>query len=141
MRDKVLNIQPFKFILPMQDRYRFAVGKTQASIYQSRCAVKSGLTLNDKLCGIGSEFGCAAHVYSHTQTVEMSKQENVILLKDPSDIPHIYQESQYTKQRTPEWFKYRLEAPVTGSTLHNALGLRLLKNQKQHIQVRDKQIE
>ena len=39
---------------------------------------------------------------------------------------------EYIKQRTPEWFTVRRQSHITASTMHNALGFRTLKAQKDH---------
>ena len=111
------------------------MSKTQATIYQSKSAIQNGLAIVDKLCHIGSELGRACHAYCASTTIDMGCQENVVTLKEPADIPQLLESPEYTKQRTTEWFNHRKNAPVSGSTLHNALGLRQLKDQKLHIQL------
>ena len=39
----------------------------------------------------------------------------------------------HIKQGTDEWLQMRKQAPVTGSTLYDAIGMRSLKNQREHI--------
>ena len=39
---------------------------------------------------------------------------------------------QYMKQRSELWYPLRKECCLTGSTLHSAIGLRTLKEQKEH---------
>ena len=39
---------------------------------------------------------------------------------------------EFVKQRSDHWFKLRERSRITGSTMHDALGLRTLKSQKMH---------
>ena len=39
----------------------------------------------------------------------------------------------HVKQGTEEWLQLRKQAPVTGSTFYDAIGMRSLKSQKEHI--------
>ena len=39
---------------------------------------------------------------------------------------------QIVKQRTPEWFALHSRSKITSSTMHDALGFRTLKKQKEH---------
>ena len=41
---------------------------------------------------------------------------------------------EYVKQRTVEWFNNRRQSRITASMMHNALGLRTLKAQKDHFE-------
>ena len=42
------------------------------------------------------------------------------------------QNPQFVKQRSDKWKDLRMQSRLTGSTMHNALGLRNLKSQKEH---------
>lgn len=68
---------------------------------------------------------------SENGEIDISEQRNVLLLKPSEDTCVI--ESRFVKQRTEFWHVIRDKAPVTGSTIHNALGLRGKKEQAKHI--------
>ena len=118
-----------------KDKYTFAISNTNNRMFRCRAAIKSGLNLNDLLCEIGSQLGSAGHMFQTGLTLDLNAQQNIVQLKTPEDLPNTFQGPEYIKQRTEAWFGIRKSAPVTGSTLHTALGLRQLKMQKQHIQV------
>ena len=69
--------------------------------------------------------------------VDLGRQANYTCLRKLDDalldqIDH-KQNSQYIKQRTNAWHELRSGACVTGSTMHKALGLGTLKQQKEHV--------
>lgn len=68
---------------------------------------------------------------SENGEIDISEQRNMLLLKPSEDTCVI--ESRFVKQRTEFWHVIRDKAPVTGSTIHNALGLRGKKEQAKHI--------
>ena len=74
-----------------------------------------------------------------TGTVDLEKQKNLRILLKPQTIefsnPGILNDNpEYVKQRTVEWFDNRRQSRITASTMHNALGLRTLKVQKDHFE-------
>ena len=73
--------------------------------------------------------------FSMGPVVDLSSQTNFMCLKDPHQLPHGLNQSEYVKQRTPEWHAIRNESPVTGSSIHNAIGIRTLKAMKTHYDV------
>ena len=73
-----------------------------------------------------------------TGTVDLEKKKNFrILLKPQVELPNpgfLNDNLEYVKQRTVEWFNNRRWSRITASTMHNALGLRTLKAQKDHFE-------
>ena len=65
--------------------------------------------------------------------VNLSAQENRVSLKQPDQMPNSLQDATcYTAQRAEKWHTLRSKFKVTGSTLHNALGLQSLREQQAH---------
>ena len=118
-------------------KYQYALSATKATIYQAKRFVQKALDLNRVLIFHASHATNGYHsgVQSPQSPVDISNQPNMIALKEPNELPPSCQLPHLIKQRTPKWYQLRREAPVTGSTLHNAIGLRSLKLQKQHYDV------
>jgi hypothetical protein len=65
--------------------------------------------------------------------VNPSQQCNWLQLWSPDSMPLCYREElAFIQQRSDEWSTIRDKFKVTGSSMHNALGLRTLKEQKIH---------
>jgi hypothetical protein len=64
--------------------------------------------------------------------IDFTLKTNMLRLKDQVDRDDVA--PQHVKQRTDRWFELRKSAKVTGSTIHSAIGLRGLKQQKIHFQ-------
>ena len=54
-------------------------------------------------------------------------QISLVLKTENTDLP-----SEYLKQKSPEWFEVRKSVKATGSTIHKAVGLDLLKKQRSY---------
>ena len=70
-------------------------------------------------------------------TGDMEKQRNYHILLKPNVIEALHPgfldtNPEYIQQRTPEWFAVRCQCRITASSMHNALGFRTLKAQKDH---------
>ena len=114
-------------------KYQYALSSTKAILYEARVHVKHALKVVGSLLHKASQLSMGRNTVSSTgPIIDVSTQENMVQLKDPKDLPEGFQCPEYTKQRTDEWKEIRKQAVVTGSSLHNALGLRTLKDQKQH---------
>ena len=67
-----------------------------------------------------------SNTFVQNAEVNLSSQENWVSLKQPDQMPNSLQEAScYIAQRTKKCHTLRSEFQVTGSTLPNALGLRL----------------
>ena len=67
--------------------------------------------------------------------INISDQPNVRLLMEPEALHSFFSQCDntvYVKQRTNIWHRIRDSCPVTGSTLHSAIGLVTLMEQKDH---------
>jgi hypothetical protein len=111
-------------------RYCFSISGIQTSLFQIQLFVKQALGVIGSLCHYGSNI-VSSSSFVEENVVDSSFQDNLVRLK--SVVPEaLVGDSRYVKQRSPEWFELRKQAPVTGSTMHTALGLRTLKEQKIH---------
>ncbi|XP_053397710.1 uncharacterized protein LOC128556471 [Mercenaria mercenaria] len=110
-------------------KYIFAISSIQAFLYRVKHFISRALLNIDNLCEKASALADSKSYIA--KTIEPSKQKNLFMLKPVQmqlkPIPTIF-----IKQGSNEWKEIRKLAPVTGSTLHNALGLRTLSIQKQH---------
>ena len=114
-------------------KFVFAISSVQAFLYRVKVFIKRTLTNIDSLCHIGSQLN-GTNTYVRDNVIQCS-QRNLFNLKPyPAQSQPV--PSQFVPQRTPEWHLIRKQAPVTGSTLHNALGLRTLALQKKHFDVK-----
>ncbi len=66
----------------------------------------------------------------------MNEQANVFTLLPPEEAKKsvdLEKNPEFIKQGTKEWHEQRRKSMVTASTIHNALGLRSLNEQKLHL--------
>ena len=117
----------------LENKYKIALSKIAANVFKSKHIIKKTLTTNHQLCVFGSII-CDDRNATDESIIDMAKQGNIIQLKEPENLPLDYRnESHLVKQRTEQWHSLRSQAPVTGSSMHNALGFRRLKDQNDHI--------
>ena len=118
-------------------KYQYALSATKATIYLAKLFVQKALDLNPVLIFHAGHAtnGYPSGVQSPQLPVDISDQENMIALKEPSELPLSSQLPHLIKQCTPKWCQLRREAPVMESPLHNVIGLQSFKLQKQHYDV------
>ena len=114
-------------------KFIFAISAVQAFLYRVKVFIKRTLTNIDNLCYIGSKLN-GTNTYVRDNVIQCS-QRNLYNLK-PYHAQSQPVPSHFVPQRSPEWHIIRKQAPVTGSTMHNALGLRTLALQKKHFDVK-----
>ena len=71
--------------------------------------------------------------------VHFHEQPNLKILMEPEEVSDFFEENDntvYVKQRTEIWAKIREMCSVTGSTMHKALGLNTLQDQKLHYDIK-----
>ena len=111
-------------------KYVFAISGIQAFIYRVKDFIRRTLCVIGLLCNIGSNMQHDINYVSSSE-IDPQFQSNLFLLKDvktqTKPIP-----THFIKQRSEEWHSVRQTTRVTGSTIHNAIGLRSLKDQKEH---------
>ena len=111
-----------------KSKYAPVVSSLKVGKYDIDQAIGKGLTLVNELGHISSTLNGAQNHYSKSGDVDMTHQLNYHQLYQNYQT----QDSRYVKQRTDQWFTFRSEALVTGSTCNNALGLGRLKQQQSH---------
>ena len=112
------------------NRYAYAISSIRATLHEIDESVEETITTLDKLCCSVSTLSGSLNVA--LTDVDHSSQNNWIGLKPPEMLSPEHQIPRYTQQRTDQWKERRSVFRVTGSTLHSALGLRKLKQQKLH---------
>lgn len=114
-------------------KYVYAISSIQAQLFQLQSSVKKLLCVNNSLLSIGASINGASDKYTSALTVDLFSQRNIITLKEFSDLPqNMTEELRFIKQRSPQWFKVREQSRLTGSLLHEGLGLEPLKLQQKH---------
>jgi post-segregation antitoxin (ccd killing protein) len=104
----------------------------QASLYQIRKFVMNALSKISNISHFTSNLASSISGYHISNRLDSSTRHNMLQMLDVSmsDGTETTIHSRFTKQRTDAWSEIRASARVTGSTLHNAIGLRELKAQK-----------
>ena len=118
--------------------YVLAFAEIDAFIAKSNIMIIKLLDMNMKWCKIMADVNGNSKYFRKDQPIRIDDQDNCyMLLKDDfMDLMYgsefLEQNPQYVKQRSDKWFELRKKSRVTGSTMHNALGLQNLKSQKLH---------
>ena len=109
----------------------------QASIYQLKQQIDNTRREVFLLCRAASSLQSLINDFDEgfdeDDVVVLTNKRNTIRLADSSEDTSP-EESRYIKQRSPMWHTMRKSARVTGSTVHNAIGLRVLEAQKLHFE-------
>lgn len=118
-----------------ENKYRYALSNVNASSYVCESLRKTGLQLSEGISkmlaymkGVSSLADCAV--------VKLGTQSNAYPLANPENMPaciDLDENPRFVKQRSKLWFKQRKMARLTGSTANDALGLRSLQCQNDHI--------
>ena len=120
-------------------RYILAFAKIDAFIAKSDLVIKKLLNMNVEWCRIMAEVNGNLHEFKKESPVSLDDQDSgLILLKDDfMDLMYgrnfLENHPEFIKQRSDHWFKLHERSHITGSTMHDALGLRTLKSQKNHL--------
>ena len=116
-------------------KYQYALSSTKSMLYQLRVHVTQALKVVGNIMYEASHLGMGGASASSGPLIDVGSQCNMVRLKEPQDLPAECHRPEFIKQRTEEWLALRKQARVTGSSLHNAIGLRTLKDQKLHFDV------
>ena len=109
-----------------------------AFIAKSNVVIQKLLNMNVEWCEVMAKVNGNFNYFKSESPLNIYDQENAyILLKDDfMDLmygdTYLEMNPQYVKQRTSKWKKLRESSWITGSTMHDALGLCTLKSQKLH---------
>ena len=140
VRHKILRSSFTKKVTKFPDmgsRYKIAFAEVEAFIAKADMVINDILQLNVRWCLLMAKVNKMSQCIVTQGTVDLEKQANLRILLKPdvieSLIPGFIEDYPvYVKQRTPQWFAVRRHSRITASTMHNALGFRTLKAQKQH---------
>ena len=118
-------------------RYKLVFSDIDAFIAKADMVIKEMLQMNVKWCLLMATINRNTQSFLNSGTVDMEKQRNFQILLKSNVIESIHpgfldSNPEYVQQRTPEWFAIRRQSRITASTMHNALGFRTLKAQKEH---------
>ena len=130
----------FKNFPDQGSRYQIAFSDIEAFLARADIVIKDMLSLNRKWCNIMACINRNTQCFLGTGTVDLEKQKNFRILLKPQMIElsnpgFLNDNPEYVKQRTVEWFNNRRRSRIMASTMHNALGLRTLKAQKDHFEL------
>ena len=116
-------------------KYVYAISSIQAFIYQIKELIHRLLDTNNRLLEMGSRINGTINDFCKNDKFDAFEHNNWITLKNPEDLPvHCENVCEYTKQRSPEWFKIRSNFSITGSKLFEGTGLDTLKKLQNHIE-------
>jgi hypothetical protein len=114
-----------------ESKYIYAISALHTSLYRLNEFLSTALSTSYRLCRATTLLSKPICSLVDDLVVMKGHQENMIFLNP--DLQTDILEPRHTLQRTPTWNAVRKLAPVTGSTIHDAIGLRGLQQQKKHI--------
>ena len=91
--------------------------------------------MNVEWCAIMAEINGNLHCFQRNGPVLLDSARNSWILRHPDTLDindFLIKYPKYLKQRSELWHEMRTKCLTTGSTMHSALGLRTLKEQKEH---------
>ena len=116
-------------------KHKYTIQHAQYLADNCRSVIQRCLNVNKQLCEKCAEINRSSHFFKNNSPIEISDQGNMRILLAPdeiSDFFHGCDNTVFVKQRTEIWHKIHDMCAVTGSTMHNALGLGTLIEQKKH---------
>ena len=122
-----------------KDKHQYTIQGAQYLADNCRAIIRRALNVNRELCEILSYINETHELYNTTGIVHFHEQPNLKILMDPEEVSDFLEENDntiYVKQRTEIWAKIREMCSVTGSTMHKALGLNTLQDQKLHYDIK-----
>ena len=125
--------QPF-----LSSKYALAFSEIEAFTAHTQTMISKLLAINLKWCRIMSEINSNQNEFIQKEPLITDEQNNAFMLLEPDVLKTLYGDQivadnpQIVKQRSQEWHDLRQLSKVTSSTMHNALGFRTLKLQKEH---------
>ena len=125
--------QPF-----LSSKYALALSEIEAFTARAETIISKLLAINLKWCRIMSEINSNQNEFIKKEPLIIDEQNNAFMLLEPDVLKTLYgnqivdENPQIVKQRSQEWHKLRKLSKVTSSTMHNVLGFRTLRLQKEH---------
>ena len=115
--------------------YVYVISGLQASLYQIQEFISDTLNAINMCMMFICQLQNSHEDYISAAHLDLSYQRNLLTLKDTEctdESTQVQIDPQYLKQRSKIWFELRKRCRITGSTLHTAIGLRGVKEQKCH---------
>ena len=116
-------------------RYDVAFSDINSFIRRADIAIKNLLQINVEWCSIMATLNGNISIFCKRGPILLDSMLNSLILRSPETLQldnFLLKYPEYMKQRSELWYSLRKECSVTGSTLHSAIGLRTLKEQKEH---------
>ena len=116
-------------------RYDVAFSDINSFIRRADIAIKNLLQINVEWCSIMATLNGNSSIFRKRGPILLDSMLNSLILRSPETLQldnFLLKYPEYMKQRSELWYSLRKECSVTGSTLHSAIGLRTLKEQKEH---------
>ena len=138
VRQEQLRSRFNKKILSTPDigsKYAVAFSDIDCFICRADSAIDNLLKINVKWCYIMSLVNGNSHCFRRRGPVLLDTLSNGLILREPETLlvdEFLLHNPRFIKQRSDLWTAFRKDCKLTGSTMYNALGLRSLKEQKQH---------
>ena len=119
-------------------KYMYAFSEIDAFIERSKSLISKILNLNLKWCKLMAIINRNEGNFNQNRTITLDQQNNGYILLEPDLLQTLYGDNildenpHIVKQHTPQWLALRARSKITSSTMHDALGFRTLKKQKEH---------
>ena len=116
----------------------YAFSEIDAFIERSKSLISKILNLNLKWCKLMAIINRNEGNFNQNQTIPLDQQYNGYILLEPDLLQTLYGDNildenpHIVKQCTPQWLALRARSKITSSTMHDTLGFRTLKKQKEH---------
>ena len=116
-------------------RYDVAFSDINTFIHRADIAIKNLLEINVEWCSIMPKINGNEHIFHKRGPILLDSMLNSWILRTLETLQlddFLLKHPVYMKQRSELWYSLCKECSVTGSTLHSAIGLHTLKEQKDH---------
>ena len=119
-------------------KYMYAFSEIDAFIERSKSLISKILNLNLKWCKLMAIINRNEGNFNQNRTITLDQQNNGYILLEPDLLQTLYGDNildenpHIVKQCTPQWLALCARSKITSSTMHDALGFRTLKKQKEH---------
>ena len=116
-------------------RYDVAFSDINSFICHADIAIKNLLQINVEWCSIMATINGNEQLFRKSGPILLDTMLNSWILRSSETLQlddFLKKYPQYMKQMSELWYSLCKECCVTGSTLHSAIGLRTLKEQKEH---------
>ena len=129
--------QTIKKFPEKRGKYDMAFSEIDAFVCRADNVIDKILKHNIEWCHLMARINECENAFKSKSPLDLANQGNLQMLLEPDVVEmlqpgHLVNNSDHVKQRTQYWYRLRANVRVTGSTIHNALGLRTLIAQKKH---------